>query len=227
MTSTKYIGLDVHKESISIAVMNSVGKVVMECVIETKASTILQFIDGLRGDVRVTFEEGTWAAWLYDLLKPRVTEVVVCNPRKAALLKDGSKGDRIDAYKLAELLYMNRIKSVYHGEHGLRTMKELARSYLTISADLTRVMDSSRCIAVGAFRVSARKCMPHVTVRNGSARSGKPASGGARNTTTSSSMSCISCARRCGKISWLRAGSKRRGNCCARFRGSVRSGQPF
>jgi hypothetical protein len=31
----------------------------MESVIETKASTILQFIDGLRGDLRVTFEEGT------------------------------------------------------------------------------------------------------------------------------------------------------------------------
>src|SRR6266481_6327723 len=122
MTSTKYIGMDVHTESISIAVRNSLGKIVMECVIETKASTILQFIDGLRGDLRVTFEEGTWAAWLYDLLKPHVTEVVVCNPRKAALLKDGSKGDRIDAHKLAELLYMNKIKSVYHGEHGLRTM---------------------------------------------------------------------------------------------------------
>jgi len=91
--------------------------------------------------LRVTFEEGTWAAWLYDLLKPHVTEVVVCNPRKAALLKDGSKGDRIDAHKLAELLYMNRVKSVYHGEHGLRMMKELARSYLTISKDLTRVMN--------------------------------------------------------------------------------------
>jgi transposase len=105
MTSTKYIGMDVHKESISIAVMNSVGKVVMECVIETKASTILQFIHGLRGDLHVTFEEGTWAAWLYDLLKPHVTEVVVCNPRKIALLKDGSKSDRIDARKLAEQLY--------------------------------------------------------------------------------------------------------------------------
>jgi hypothetical protein len=64
MTSVKYIGLDVHKESISICVRNSVGKVVMESVIETKASTILQFIDGLRGDLRVTFEEGTWAASL-------------------------------------------------------------------------------------------------------------------------------------------------------------------
>ena len=122
MTSTKYIGMDVHKESISIAVMNSVGKVVMECVIETKASTLLQFIHGLRGDVRVTFEEGTWAAWLYDLLKPHVTEVVVCSPRKIALLKDGSKSDRIDARKLAELLYVNKLQSVYHGQHGLRTL---------------------------------------------------------------------------------------------------------
>ena len=97
ISSTKYIGMDVHTQSISSAVMNSVGKVVIESVIETKASTILEFIDGLRGDLRVTFEEGTWAAWLYDLLKPHVTEVVVCNPRKAALPKDGSKGGRIDA----------------------------------------------------------------------------------------------------------------------------------
>jgi len=146
MTSTKYIGMDVHKESISIAVMNSAGKIVMECVIETKASTILQFIDGLHGDLRVTFEEGTWAAWLYDLLKPHVTEVVVCNPRKNALLKDGSKSDRIDARKLAEQLYMNKIKSVYHGEHGLRTLKELARSYLTITKDVTRVMNRLKAL---------------------------------------------------------------------------------
>jgi transposase len=80
MTITKYIGMDVHKESISIAVMNAAGKLVMECVIETKGSMLLQFINGLRGDVHVTFEEGTWAAWLYDLLKPHVSEVVVCNP---------------------------------------------------------------------------------------------------------------------------------------------------
>ncbi len=146
MTSTKYIGMDVHKESISIAVMNSVGKVVMECVIETKASTIVQFIDGLRGDLRVKFEEGTWAAWLYDLLKPHVSEVVVCNPRKVALLSDGSKSDQIDAHKLAEQLYMNKIRPVYHGEHGLRTLKELARSYLTITKDVTRVMNRLKAL---------------------------------------------------------------------------------
>jgi hypothetical protein len=57
MTSVKYIGMDVHTESTSIAVRNSLGKIVMECVIETKASTLLQFLDGLRGDLRVVFEE--------------------------------------------------------------------------------------------------------------------------------------------------------------------------
>jgi len=75
----KYIGMDVHKEAISIAVINGDGKLVMESIIETKASTILQLIQGLRGDLHVTFEEGTWAAWLYDLLKPHVSKRVVCD----------------------------------------------------------------------------------------------------------------------------------------------------
>ena len=140
MDSTKYIGLDVHKETISIAVLNSSGKLVMETIIETKASMLVQFVQGLRGNLHVTFEEGTWAAWLYDLLKPQVTKIVVCDPRRNALLKEGNKSDRIDARKLAELLYLNKLKPVYHGEHGVRALKELSRSYLTISGDLARVM---------------------------------------------------------------------------------------
>src|SRR6202030_469362 len=146
MTSAKYIGMDVHKESISMAVRNAAGKIVMECVIETKASMILQFFDGLRGDLHVTFEEGTWAAWLYDLLKPHVRELVVCDPRKNALMKEGNKSDKIDARKLAHLLRGGYLRSVYHGENGLRTLKELARSYLTISKDLTRVMNRVKAL---------------------------------------------------------------------------------
>jgi transposase len=146
MTNTKYIGMDVHKESISIAVMNSAGKIVMECVIETKASMILQLIDGLRGDLQVTFEEGTSAAWLYDLLKPRVTKLVVCDPRKNKSMREGNQNDKIDARRLAELLRLDHLTPVYHGEHGLRTLKELVRSYLTITKDLSRVMTRVKAI---------------------------------------------------------------------------------
>ena len=146
MDSTKYIGMDVHKETISIAVMNSSGKLVMESILETKAATILQFIQGLRGDWHVTFEEGTWAAWLYDLLQPHVTKVTVCNPRKNALLKSGNKSDRIDARKLTELLRNGSLSAVYHGEKGIRTLQELSRSYLTISRGLTRVMNRLKAL---------------------------------------------------------------------------------
>ena len=97
MDSTKYIGMDVHKETISIAVISAAGKLVMESIFETKATTVVQFFQGLRGDLHVTFEEGTWAAWLYDLLKPNVTKIVVCDPRRNALLTVGNKSDRIDA----------------------------------------------------------------------------------------------------------------------------------
>jgi transposase len=146
MNSIKYIGLDVHKETISIAVMNAAGKLVMECIIETKAATILQFMEGLRGDLHITLEEGTWATWLFDLLKPHVTKVVVCNPRRNALLKEGNKSDRIDARKLAELLRGGLLRPVYHGENGIRTLKELARSYLTLNKDLTRVMNRVKAL---------------------------------------------------------------------------------
>jgi transposase len=142
----KYIGLDVHKETISIAVLNDKGKQVMESIIETEAATILQFIQSLRGQLHLTFEEGTWAAWLYDLLKPHVHQLVVCDPRRNTLLKEGNKSDKIDARKLAELLRAGLLRTVYHGENGLRTLRELARSYWTLSKDVTRVMNRIKAL---------------------------------------------------------------------------------
>ena len=43
----KYIGMEVYKEAIVIAVLDGSGKLVMETILETKASSILQFIHGL------------------------------------------------------------------------------------------------------------------------------------------------------------------------------------
>jgi transposase len=146
MNQEKYIGMDVHQATVSVAVVDSRGKLIMECILETKAATIVEFIKGLHGTLSVTFEEGTCAAWLHDLLKPHVSRLVVCDPRKNALLKDGSKSDRIDARKLAELLRGNQLNPVYHGDHGVRTLKELGRSYLTITQDLTRVMSRIKAL---------------------------------------------------------------------------------
>jgi Transposase len=227
MTSNiKYIGMDVHTESISLAVRNSVGKVVMESVIETKASMILQFIDGLRGDLQVTFEEGTSAAWLYDLLKPHVTKLVVCDPRKNKSMREGNQNDKIDARRLAELLRLNHLTPVYHGEHGLRTLKELVRSYLTVTKDLARVMTRVKAfIAVGPFRVAASRSMPDAIGRSGSGRSPNRECAGAQNFITNSSMPCAGCARKRDGIYSRRARNTRSGNNSVGFPRLARSGR--
>ena len=227
MDSTKYIGMDVHKETISIAVLNSSGKLVMECIIETKASTILQFFQGLSGSLHVTFEEGTWAAWLYDLLKPHVTELVVCNPRKNALLKEGSKSDRIDARKLAELLRNGSLSAVYHGENGLRMLKELSRSYLTISKDLGRVMNRLKalyrswaipCAGTQVYAPRHRSEWLSKITRTWRAPAGQ-------NFTTNNSTPCALAPTSPAKSCWPRAGSTAQRNCYARFLVSVRCGR--
>jgi len=64
MNQEKYIGMDVHQATISVAVMDAGGKLIMECLLETKADTIVEFIQGLQGTLSlvarlaVIFHEG-------------------------------------------------------------------------------------------------------------------------------------------------------------------------
>jgi transposase len=154
MDSLRYVGLDVHRDTISVAVLDEGGRMIMQSVLATRASAILDFIAGMRGIVHVTFEEGTHSAWLYDLLVRRVAKLVVCNPRKNALLKSGSKSDAIDARKLAELLRAGMLSAVYHGEQSGLEVQHLGRSYTMLTEDTTRVMGRLKAV----FRGQAVAC---------------------------------------------------------------------
>lgn len=154
MEKILYVGMDVHKDCIVIAVLGADGKLVMETVIENKSETLRQFIRGLAGRAHVTLEEGTHAAWLYDLLRPHVARVIVCDPRQNKLLGAGSKSDRIDARKLAQLLRAGLLKAVYHGECGTRPLKELVGSYESLVEDTTRVMNRIKAL----YRARGVKC---------------------------------------------------------------------
>ncbi len=210
MSQEKYIGMDVHQATISVAVMEASGKLIMECLLETKASTIVEFIQGLQGTMSLTFEEGTSAAWLHDLLKPHVSRLVVCDPRKNALLKDGSKSDRIDARKLAELLRANQLQPVYHGEHGIRTLKELGRSYLTITQDVTRVMNRIKALYRSwAIPCAVQPSTLHVIAPSGWPRSLNQEFGFERNGSISNWICCNRCVSKRDASYWWKATSMR------------------
>jgi transposase len=154
---TYYVGMDVHRASIVMVVLNGAGKIVMQMVVETGAERVRGFFKQLRGKVYVTFEEGTQANWLHDVVRPLVTEVIVCDPRHNKLLQSGNKNDRVDAQKLAELLRNGSLKAVYHGDNGVRTLKELVRTYDCLVSDTTRVMNRLKAI----YRGRAIACTGH------------------------------------------------------------------
>lgn len=154
MDSLRYIGLDLHRDTISAAVLDKDGKLMLQSVLATRAAAILDFLQGITGTLHVTFEECCHAAWLYDLLNSRVARLVVCNPRKNALLKFGSKGDAIDARKLAELLRAGMLAPVYHGENSILEVQHLTRCYGMLTDDTTRVMGRLKAV----FRSQAVVC---------------------------------------------------------------------
>jgi transposase len=154
MNAIKYIGMDVHLATISIAVLDAAGKLIMELTLATQAGALLDFIRGLSGTLQVTFEEGTSAHWLYTLLEPHVAKVVVCDPRQNPRRLGEKKSDRLDARKLAEGLRLGTLKAVYHGNALGPALKELSRSYCTLVSDTTRVMSRLKAL----YRARGIRC---------------------------------------------------------------------
>jgi transposase len=122
---------------------------VLETIVATEAAAMIRLVQSFSGTLHVTFEETTQAAWLYEVLRAWASEVIVCDPRRNKLLEEGSKADKPDARKLAELLRAGLVKSVYHGHESTRKLKELARAYETLSLDVERTMVRIKAIYRG------------------------------------------------------------------------------
>jgi hypothetical protein len=125
--TSKYVALDVHQAMIVASVREEGGRIIARTVFPTEEQAILEFFRGMRGSIHLTFEEGTQAQWLYDLLVNRVDSVLVCERRGEK--RHGSKGDRADADHLSELLRLGSLRAVYHGSPHLSTLKELTGTY--------------------------------------------------------------------------------------------------
>ena len=135
--TTKYVAFDVHQATTFASVREQNGRVIARTVLPTEAVALSEFVCGMRGSIRIAFEEGTQAQWLHDLLLPMADEVVVCDRRGE---HRGNKNDRRDADYLSQRLLSGDLRAVYHGSAGRRTLQELTRTYMNLTEDTTRVM---------------------------------------------------------------------------------------
>lgn len=131
----RYIGMDVHAESCSLCVLDARGKQVRGEVVETNGQAIIQYLKQFSGRLHLCFEESEWAGWLWEILSPHVTEVVVIQ----GLRRRGSKSDAIDARALAERLRTGQVgKPIFKAPRQFAKLRELAQVYALLTQDVTR-----------------------------------------------------------------------------------------
>lgn len=140
----RYIGLDVHAQSTTVAVMGPSGKHLKETVVETHGKVLVEMILSFGGTLHVCFEEGMHAEWLHELLEGRVHEAVIIIPPK----REGSKSDARDAWWLADQLRKGiECKRVYKSK--LTALREAVRAYDALTKHSTRTKLQFRFLAVG------------------------------------------------------------------------------
>jgi transposase len=126
--------MDAHSRTSTFVVLGKSGKVLRRGRARTQEDELLDFIRSVKGGKKLTFEEGVMSQWLYSLFKDEVDELVVCQPQE----KRGAKTDEIDAGELADLLRVDRLKSVFHEDSDLMHLRTLVSGYGDVIQELTR-----------------------------------------------------------------------------------------
>src|SRR5262249_23562874 len=92
----KYMGMDVHQATTVTCVMDAEGKTVLETTVATEAGPLLRLMDGINGPLHVTFEEGTQAAWLYEVVRGYSKEVIVCGACQQSCVLFGNSSNLLE-----------------------------------------------------------------------------------------------------------------------------------
>lgn len=142
----RYIGIDAHLQSCTVAVMGPTGRRLKEQVVESNGQALKEVIASIAGERHVCLEEGELSEWLYEVLLPVVQEVVVVQPEK----RKGSKSDSVDAWALAELVRTRRKATVVYKAPGLyRGLREAVQAHRAMTRDVVRVKNRLRAIFRG------------------------------------------------------------------------------
>jgi len=116
MSTTYYIGADVHSNSTELAIEKR-GKIVARYSVPTSIPAIINVLDSLHGKKYLAIEEGPMSGWLYRNLNKKLDQFISSDPRRNKLIaSDGDKDDKIDAGKLASLLRGDFLRAIHHSD---------------------------------------------------------------------------------------------------------------
>ncbi len=139
----RYIGLDVHAASSTVAIVSPAGKKLKNFVVETNGRAITEAIRMVAGKRHVILAEGTQSSWLHEIPQTHAEEVVVTRVSG----RRGQKDDTRDAYALAEQLRIGAVeRPIFKASGGYAALKALSRTHNMIGRDLVRVQNRIKSV---------------------------------------------------------------------------------
>ena len=136
-----YVGLDLGSSNFQQVGLNHGGLIKVNRDFTTSEANLVKAFADQRGEIHVHLEAGELAPWATSVIAPLVHRVVCSHPQANAwIAKDADKCDRIDAYKLAELLRLNRFKEVhYAADAQRREFKTVVQHYDELTSQQARL----------------------------------------------------------------------------------------
>jgi transposase len=145
-----FVGIDLHKKTIVVCVVNQERKVLQRKTLAcAEGEAIRLFFTGLR-PFRAVVEATASYEWLWQVLEPLADRLVLAHPKKLRVIAESTrKSDKIDANVLADFLALDLIPPAYRPTPRQRQHRVLVRQRYFLGRQITAVKNKIRHVLAG------------------------------------------------------------------------------
>jgi len=143
----RYVGLDVHWRQSTICVLDSRGRKLSVQTIRGGWSKVLEELGKSRKPFAICFEASSGYGYLFEQLAVIARRVVVAHPGQLRLIfRSKRKNDRVDAEKLAKLLFLDEVPPVHVPSAEVRSWRSMIEHRRKLVAEQTRTKNGIRSL---------------------------------------------------------------------------------
>ncbi len=143
----QYVGMDVHWRQTTICILDENGRRVKMMNVRGPWQKVLEELSRIEGHWAVCFEASCGHGWLYERLKRMAQKVVVAHPGQLRLIfRSKRKNDRVDAEKLAKLLYLDEVPPVYVPSVQVRSWRAMIEHRQKLMQERVRTKNQLRSL---------------------------------------------------------------------------------
>jgi len=157
-----FVGMDLHKNYLQIAVMNEKGKVLENSRIDNNLKQVGKFFDNLNDEKTCIVMESScvWYNIYSYLSEKKHLNVVLSNPIKTRAIASAKiKTDKLDAVKLANLLRGGYIAECYVPDRRIMDLRELVRHRAALVRMRTKLKNKIHSIVLmKGIQISNKHC---------------------------------------------------------------------